>query len=200
MSDQAPRSLASTTVVHAALLLTAVFLFVGKAGAQDSSCKPLVDAAVLQARTPSHVYSSMTGPDANVTSETITTTSFVYMRINVKGADQWKKTNYSPEDEARQAAASSGAYTNCQHLGDETINGEAAAIYTEMNKKSGISGKAWISKKRGLPLKGELTLSSGHISMRYEYDNVRPPGISDLWAMESEKRSTRKMTRRKGRW
>ena len=53
----------------------------------------------------------MTGPDADLTSETITTTTSVYMRSNVKGADQWKKTNYSPEDEARQAAASSGAYT-----------------------------------------------------------------------------------------
>jgi hypothetical protein len=177
MSDQACRSLASTMVVHAALLLTAVFLFAGKAVAQDPGCKPLVDAAVLQARTPSHVYSSMTGPDANLTSETITTTSFVYMRSNVKGADQWKKTNYSPEDEARQAAASSAAYTSCQHVGDETINGEAAAIYTEVNKKSGISGKAWISKKRGLPLKGELTLSSGPVSIRYDYDNVRPPGM-----------------------
>ena len=170
MSDQARPSLASTMVVHAALLLTAVSLFAGKAGAQDSGCKAVVDAAVLQARTPSHVYSSMT-------SETITTSSFVYMRSNVKGADQWKKTNYSPEDEARQAAASSRAYTTCQHVGDETINGEAAAIYTEVNKQSGISGKAWISRKRGLPLKGELTLSSGHVSIRYEYENVRPPGM-----------------------
>lgn len=177
MSDQARPSLASTMVVRAALLLTAVSLFAGKAGAQDSGCKAVVDAAVLQARTPSHVYSSMTGPDTNLTSETITTSSFVYMRSNVKGADQWKKTNYSPEDEARQAAASSRAYTTCQHVGDETINGEAAAIYTEVNKQSGISGKAWISRKRGLPLKGELTLSSGHVSIRYEYDNVRPPGM-----------------------
>ncbi len=177
VSDQPRRSHTSTAAVHSALLLTAVFLFAGKASAQDPSCKPLVDAAVLQARTPSHVYSSMTGPGTNLTSETITTSSFLYMRSNAKGADQWNKTNYSPEDEARQAAASSGAYTSCQHVGDETINGEAAAIYTEVNKKSGISGKAWISKKRGLPLKGELTLSSGHISMRYEYDNVRPPGM-----------------------
>ena len=174
ISDQPRRSLASTTAVHSALLLTAVFLFASQAGAQDPGCKPVVDAAVLQARTPSHVYSSMTGSDTNLTMETITTSSFVYTRSN---ADPWNKTKYSPEDEARQAAASSGAYTSCQHVGDETINGEAAAIYTEVNKKSGISGKAWISKKRGLPLKGELTLSSGHISMRYEYDNVRPPGM-----------------------
>lgn len=177
MSHQAHRSLASTVVVHAALLLTVVFLVAGQAGAQDPSCKPLVDAAVLQARTPSHVYSSMTGPESNLTSETITTSSFVYMRTNMKGADQWNKSTYSPEDEARRAATSTGAYTSCQHVGDETINGEAAAIYTEVNKKSGISGKAWISKKRGLPLKAELTLSSGHVSMRYEYDNVRPPGM-----------------------
>ncbi|MGA9811256.1 MAG: hypothetical protein WBQ64_00685 [Terriglobales bacterium] len=174
VSDQPRRTLAATAAVHSALLLTAVFLFAVKAGAQDPGCKPVVDAAVLQARTPSHVYSSMTGSDTNLTMETITTSSFVYTRSNT---DQWNKAKYSPEDEARQAAASSGGFTSCQHVGDETVNGEAAAIYTEVNKKSGISGKAWISKKRGLPLKGELTLSSGHISMRYEYDNVRAPGM-----------------------
>ncbi|MGH9544107.1 MAG: hypothetical protein ACRD23_02720 [Terriglobales bacterium] len=172
-------SLASMLLVHSALLLTAVFLFTGKAEAQDSGCKPVIDAAVLQARTPSHVYSSMTGPGTNLTMETITTSSFVYTRSNVGGADPWKKTKYLPEDEARQAASSSGAYTSCQHVGDETINGEMAAIYTEVSKKSGVSGKAWISKKSGLPLKGELTLSSGHVSIRYEYDNVRPPGMRE---------------------
>jgi hypothetical protein len=140
-SGQSRRSLTSTAAVHSALLLTAVFLFAGKASAQDPSCKPVVDAAVLQARTPSHVYSSMTGPGTNLTMETITTSSFVYTRSNVGGADQWKKTKYSPRDEARQAAASSGAYTSCQHVGDETINGEAAAIYTEVNKKSAFPAR-----------------------------------------------------------
>lgn len=177
MSDQPRRSLASTVAVHSALLLTAVFLFAGKVRAQDTGCKPVVDAAVLQARTPSHVYSSMTGSDTNVTMETITTDSFVYTRSSADGAAHWNKTKYSPQEEARQAAASSGAFTSCQHVGDETVNGETAAIYTEVNKKSGISGKAWISKKSGLPLKGDLTLSSGHVSIRYEYGNVRAPGM-----------------------
>jgi len=48
-------------------------------------------------------------------------------------------------------AASSGAYTSCQHVGDETINGEAAAIYTEVNKKSGIFRQGVDFKKRGPP-------------------------------------------------
>jgi hypothetical protein len=176
MSDQPRRSLPSTVVVHSALLLTAVFLFAGKAGAQDPSCKPVVDAAVLQARTPSHVYSSMTGPNTNLTSETITTNSFVYMRSNVKGADQWKN---------KLLARGRGSSSCCQQWSVHQLSARRRRDHQRrsggdlhrVNKKSGISGKAWISKRRGLPLKGELTLSSGHVSMRYEYDNVRPPGM-----------------------
>ncbi len=93
MSDQARPSLASTMVVHAALLLTAVSLFAGKAGAQDSGCKAVVDAAVLQARTPSHVYSSMTGPDTNLTSETITTS---FLRLH---EEQCKRRRSMEKDE-----------------------------------------------------------------------------------------------------
>jgi hypothetical protein len=119
-------------VVHAALLLTAVSLFAGKAGAQDSGCKAVVVAAVLQARTPSHVYSSMTHrtghqPDQRDHHHQL-------LRLH---EEQCKRRRSMEKDEllargrGRQAAASSRAYTSCQHVGDETINGEAAAIYTE---------------------------------------------------------------------
>ena len=36
---------------------------------------------------------------------------------------------------------------SCQHIGDESVKGEAAAVYTEVNQESGVSGKVWISKK-----------------------------------------------------
>jgi hypothetical protein len=156
------------------LLLLAVSVFVQPASAQDPSCKPVVDAAVLQARTPSHVYATMTGSSGNMTSETITTNDAEYIKIIPPGGS-WRKSSYSPKDQAEQAAQASRGYTSCQHVGDETVNGEAAAIYTEISKESGVSGKVWISKKRGLPLKGELGLPNSHFSMRYEYDNVRPP-------------------------
>ncbi len=160
-------------LVSAMLVLFVLTVAMRTARAQGPGCKPLYDAAVLQARTPSHIYSTMTG-STNLSMETISTSDAQYMRASTTGS-QWKKSSYSPQDEANQAAERSRSYTSCQHVGDESINGEAAAIYTEVNKDSQISGKVWISKTRGLPLKAELTMSSGRIAIRYDYNNVRPP-------------------------
>lgn len=165
------RSIVSAMLVLSVIAM--VCLVVGTARAQDPGCKPLYDAAVLQARTPSHIYSTMTG-SSNLSTETVSTSDVLYVRASTTGS-QWKKSSYSPQEEAKQAAESSRAYTSCQHVGDESINGEAAAIYTEVNKNSQINGKVWLSKTRGLPLKAELTMSSGHIAIRYDYSNVRPP-------------------------
>jgi hypothetical protein len=161
------------SLVSAMLVLSVLAVVVGSARAQDLGCKPLYDAAVLQARTPSHIYSTMTG-SSNLSTETISTSDALYMRDSTSG-NQWKKSSYSPQDEAKQAAERSRSYTSCQHVGDESINGEAAAIYAEVNKDSQIGGKVWLSKTRGLPLKAELTMRSGHIAIRYDYSNVRPP-------------------------
>ena len=154
------------SIVSVMFVLSVLAVVVGAAPAQDSGCKPLYDAAVLQARTPSHIYSTMTG-STNLSMETISTSDAQYMRASTTGS-QWKKSSYSPQDEAKQAAERSRSYSSCQRVGDESINGEAAAIYTEVNKDSQISGKVWISKTRGLPLKAELTMSSGHIAIRYD--------------------------------
>ncbi len=161
------------SIVSAVFVLFVLTVVVGTARAQDSGCKLLYDAAVLQARTPSHIYSTITG-SSNLSMETISTSDAQYMRASTTGS-QWKKSSYSPQDEAKQAAERSRSYSSCQHVGDENINGEAAAIYTEVNKDSQINGKVWLSKTRGLPLKADLTMSSGHIAIRYDYSNVRPP-------------------------
>ncbi len=158
----------------ATFVLTAAvgfFSFAVPANAQDAGCKLLYDAAVLQARTPSHIYTTMTGPSGNLSTETIATNDSIYMKID----NQWKKSSYSPQEEAKEAADKGRSYTNCQHVGDEAVNGEAAGVYTEVNKESEVTGKVWISKKRGLPLKADLTAGGRHISIRYEYDNIRPP-------------------------
>jgi len=147
------------------------FLSVTTAGAEDSNCKLLYDAAVSQARTPSHIYTTMTGSSGNLSTETISTNDAIYMKMG----NQWKKNRYSPQEEAKEAAERGRSYSSCQHLGDETVNGEAASIYSEVNQDSEMAGKVWISKKRGLPLKADLTVGGRHISIRYDYDNIRPP-------------------------
>jgi hypothetical protein len=151
--------------------MAAIFSLGALANAQNADCKILYDAAVLQARTPSHIYSTMTGSSGNVSMETISTNDSIYMKVG----NQWKKSAYSPQEEAKEAADRGRSYTDCQHIGDEAVNGEAAGIYTEVKKESEMTGKVWISKKRGLPLKGDVTTGGGHISIRYDYDNIRPP-------------------------
>ena len=151
--------------------LTVTLFLCVTASAQDGGCKVLYDAVVLKARTPSHVYSTMTGPSGNLSIETISTNDAIYMKID----NQWKKSNSSPQEEAKEAVEKARSYSSCQHIGDETVNGEPAGIYTELNKESEISGKVWVSKKRGLPLKTELTMGAKRFSVRYEYDNIRPP-------------------------
>ncbi len=136
-------------------VLTLACLAVGTARALDAGCKPVLDAAILQIRTPTHSYSTMTG-STNLSTETITTSDAHYMRV-ITTSSQWKKSSYSPQEEAQRAAENSGQESSCQHVGDESINGEAAAVYTEGNTDSGIRGKVWISKTRGLPLKIEMT-------------------------------------------
>ena len=163
----------SVSAILVLSVLAVVCLVVGPARAQDSGCKPLYDATILQARTPSHISSVITGP-SNLSMGTISTSDALYTRASTTG-NQWKKSSYSLQDEAKQAAERSRSYTSCQHIGDESINGEAAAIYTEVNKESQINGKVWISKTRGLPLKAGLTMSGGHVAIRYDYSNVRPP-------------------------
>ena len=161
------------SIVAALFVLSVLVVVVRSARAQDSGCKPLYDAAVLQARTPNHIYSTITGP-SNLSMETISPSDALYTRASTTG-NQWNKSSYSPQGEAKQAAEKSRSFTSCQHVGDETIDGEGAAIYTEVNKDAQISGKVWLSKTRGLPLKAELTMSSGHIAIRYDYSNVRRP-------------------------
>jgi hypothetical protein len=156
-------------------LLAVVLVSAAAASAQDPGCKLLADAVVLQARTPSHIFTTMTGSTGNISTETITTKDALYLRSPGAGGNQWKKSAYSPQEQAEQAVEASRSYTSCQHVGDESVNGEPAAVYTEVNKDSGLSGKAWISKKRGLPLKSELALDNRRFSTRYDYDNVRPP-------------------------
>jgi len=65
---------------------------------------------------------------------------------------------------------------------DESVNGEATAVYTEHTENEGIKGdgQTWVSKSRGLPLRTEEDLDTGdgdkrHMSIRYEYNNVSAP-------------------------
>jgi hypothetical protein len=67
----------------------------------------------------------------------------------------------------------------CKALPDDTVAGQAAAVYQAHNPESGIDTKIWISKSTHLPLKSEITNKAGGAAMStfavstYDYTNVR---------------------------
>jgi outer membrane lipoprotein-sorting protein len=67
--------------------------------------------------------------------------------------------------------------TTCRYLNDELVDGEMAAVYSlhDVSPKATSDSKIWISKTKGLPLRTDTDLGKSHVSMRYEYGNVKPP-------------------------
>lgn len=72
---------------------------------------------------------------------------------------------------------------SCRYLRDETVDGEAAAVYFTQTTEA-RTGKSqatvWVSKRTGLPLRSEDDIGAGdqdtlHMVLHYDYANVRPP-------------------------
>ena len=67
---------------------------------------------------------------------------------------------------------------------DESVNGEAAALYMAHSENDTVKSDAqtWISKSKGLPLRTEEDIDTGdgdkrHMSIRYEYGNIQAPAV-----------------------
>ena len=147
----------------------------------DPVCKVVLDANHKTLDTANHMYTDRPGGDGKrTTGEMITANGERY--IQVRGA--WRKspmtiaaTKAQEEENIKDAKVLS-----CKRVGDDTVNGEAATVYTEHteNEETKSDGKIWISKSRGLILKEEIDLDSGdagkqHVGIRYEYGNVKAP-------------------------
>jgi hypothetical protein len=147
----------------------------------DPVCKVVLDANHKTLDTANHMYTDRPGGDGKqTTGEMITVNGERY--IQVRGA--WRKspmtvaaTRAQEEENIKNAKVLS-----CKRVGDDTVNGEAATVYSEHseNDDTKSDGKIWVSKSRGLILKEEIDLDSGdagkqHVAMRYEYGNVKTP-------------------------
>jgi hypothetical protein len=167
-----------------ALLISAAVAGQPARGAVNPACNPAMDAMLKQISTPTHVYASQAlGPHGKPRAmELIYADGVIYMQIG--GA--WKRSPLSVQDMRKQEEENrrNAKSMDCRYLRDETVNGEAAAVYhlqavTEADTKS--DSTLWISKRTGLPLKSENDIDIGdpgskqHLSTRYEYTGVRPP-------------------------
>ncbi len=115
------------------------------------------------------------------TSELIYLNNTHYMLVSGK----WIAGRVTPKDleNARYKADDSGASLTCRAVRDDSVNGEAATIYSIHRETVDFKTDAqvWISKSRGLPLRKEADTDLGgaagksHQSIRYEYTNVQAP-------------------------
>jgi hypothetical protein len=148
--------------------------------AADAACQTLFDTRFKLFSVPSHSYTIETlqgGKTQN--SEAIFTSDAIYVLMKGK----WIHSRMTPQEMLKQEEENiRDSKTTCRHVRDEMVNGEAAALYMGHSENDGIKSDAqtWISKSKGLPLKTEEDIDTGdgnkrHMSIRYEYSNVRPP-------------------------
>lgn len=153
------------------------------AHAADPACKPVFDAMTRMAATPNHQFMTETaafnaGPR---NSEVITTAGATYVKI----AGKWHASPYSPQQQANEMReASRTANETCQHMRDEVVAGEPAALYATRNKQDGgdtVDSQIWVSKRRELPVKQTIDIDVGgklgksHTDIRIDYINVQAP-------------------------
>jgi hypothetical protein len=165
------------TLVAAVL---AAFFLPASAFATDAECKTLFDTRFKLFSVPSHSYTVETLPGGRSrTSEGIFVNGAIYVLMNGK----WIYSRMTPQDMLKQEEENiRDSKSTCRHVRDETVNGEAAALYMGHSENESVKSDAqtWISKSRGLPLKTEDDIDTGdgdkrHMSIRYEYSNVKPP-------------------------
>jgi hypothetical protein len=163
-----------------AALMVACCISTPAVAAADATCQPMFDAATKIFAVPTHSYTAETLPGGKTrNAEAIYTNNAIYIFYNGK----WVRSRATPQDMLKQEQENiQNAKTSCRHVRDEVVNGETAALYMTHAENEDVKSDAqtWISKSRGLPLKTEEDLDTGdgdkkHMSIRYEYSNVRPP-------------------------
>jgi hypothetical protein len=169
-------------------------LLCAAAHADPGACRAeIFDASKKSLQTPNHIFASQTGsgPTGLVTkSETINVGNKSYIRLvdlhagkTTIGEDGWAIARRSPQEtakntlEAMRDAAKETKNYQCAHVRDETVDGVAAAVYSEhAETEYGKSdAQTWISKDQGLILKYQANTNDMTINFRYVYSDIRAP-------------------------
>ena len=167
-----------TSETRAALTLTSLPRPVP---AIDAACKAVFDATDKLLTVPNHSY--MTHKDASgkiTNSETISIDGARYLLVGGKWSKSRRSLQQAKADE-EEKLKNPQLKMSCKHLGDDSVNGEAVAVYTshEVTEDADAAAKFWISKSKGLILKEEMQPDASDAknqwALRYEYSNVHAP-------------------------
>jgi hypothetical protein len=163
------------------------------AQAADASCEGLASAMITNAKTPYRSMSIITfdagdnaKPASSQTSETISTGTAVFARF---GSGKWQEIHIPLDKLALAVRHNAESFSGCKRLADDTINGEAVAVYTGhlVAQKSVVETRVWVEPKRGVMLRSETDVVSKpepgdvskgrHVAIRYSYDNIAAPPL-----------------------
>lgn len=150
-------------------------LLVPRPLAAQDDCKVVLDAMTKIFDTPTHAYADMNMGGTTQTVESIYAGGVVYAKAGPKWSGGMTTKDMKDLTEKNRKTNK----ITCRHLNDEAVNGEMTAVYSvhEVTPRSTSDSKTWVSKAKGLPVRSDMDLDGGksHISMRYEYGNVKPP-------------------------
>lgn len=146
------------------------------------SCQLVFDALTKVATTPSHSYTTSTGVNGGkpTEGETIFANGQKYIRARGK----WMRIPVTSQDVLDQEKEKQQhGKSTCQFLRSESVNGEAAMLYSMHREYEEVKedGEMWVSRGTGLLLRVEEDVDNRgnkvkeHRSTHFEYGNVRPP-------------------------
>jgi hypothetical protein len=174
-----PKMHRTTTATFLAFVIIAVIPSLSMAHAADS-CQPVFDALTKVASTPNHSYTTHTAANGrSAEAETIFANGQKYIRVRGK----WMRIPVTSQDvlEQEKEKEEKGKST-CQFLRSESVNSEAAKLYSMHRKYGDVKEEAqmWVSKSTGLLLRVEEDVNRGnnkkeHQSTHFEYGNIQAP-------------------------
>jgi outer membrane lipoprotein-sorting protein len=149
--------------------------------AVDPDCQAVEDASKKQQSVPYHMSSTSSfGSGPAKTTQGVVVDGILYTLVN----GQWVSMALPPARPRVNDAdgAKTGLKQLCQHVRDEPVNGEDAAVYSIHSETppGNVDQSMWISLSKGLPLRMDMDFTSkngdkSHSSIRYDYNNVQKP-------------------------
>ena len=162
-------------------LLAIVSLSLTRASAADS-CDAVFSALTKVATTPSHSYTTSTR--ANGGTPTEAETIFANGQKYIRARGKWMRIPVTSQEVVEQEKQKDEkGKSTCQILRSESVNGEAAVLYSVHREYEEVKedGQIWVSRATGLLLRVEEDFENhgnkvrDHRSTRFEYGNIRPP-------------------------
>ncbi len=158
----------------AAFALAAVCVS-GAARADDCTAAMAALRAGVQKPYSSTVTMTGMGSMPDNISHIVMTGSKMYMQLHGKWSVvpmTTKEMLATMDDQAKTAK------TTCVRKGDDSVGGQATAVYAVNVVNKGVTSDStiWISKASGLPAKSQIRMAGGQtITSLFDYEHVQPP-------------------------